>query len=680
MLNLVSPVSEILGVGQSSMLLLKHLGVETIKDLLLYFPRDYLDFSVRKNIGALIGEQVVCVEGDIVTIQNIPTKNRSLSITKCVISDGTGELEIAWFNQPYLLQTLKKGMNIVVAGKVEVKFRKFQMTSPFYEVIKDGSSTLNRIVPIYRETEGMNSKWLRTKIESIIGYTTQLEEWLPDEVLVKNDLIQYAQAVKSIHFPEDRKHLGLARRRLAFDEVFLLQLRSLSLRLEWQKMKTGQVLPLKDIRELSAEFVKILPYELTDDQKKVVNEIVKDFSKPFPALRLLEGDVGSGKTVVAALASFLIMKNGGQVAIMAPTEVLARQHFSSLPKLFMQFGLRTELLVGSTTSKEKTELKKELAQGLIDCVIGTHALIQDDVAFSKLAFVVVDEQHRFGVEQRSKLKEKGTPHLLNMTATPIPRTLALALYGDQDLSVIQQMPPGRKTIITRVISPQYRRTANLFIADQIRKGRQIFVICPLVEESEALDVKSATQEYERLKTEVFPEFRIALLHGRMKAAEKDTIMQAFKNQEFDILVSTSVIEVGIDIPNASIIVIEGAERFGLAQLHQFRGRVGRGEYQSYCLLFTSKLDQQNRVRMKAMIDYSSGFDLAEIDLKIRGPGEFFGTRQSGIPDLRMAELSDRVLMEAARESVDWILEKDPKLEYYFRVRSRYEEFLGSKAG
>ncbi|MBI4231636.1 ATP-dependent DNA helicase RecG [Candidatus Peregrinibacteria bacterium] len=454
-----------------------------------------------------------------------------------------------------------------------------------------------------------------------------------------------------------------ARKRLAFDELFLLQLKVLQKKWHWQnKASEKETKIIKLEAEILKQAMTRLPFELTNAQKRVLKEILSDLQKDYPMTRLVQGDVGSGKTIVAALSALNTVKNGYQVAIMAPTEILAKQHYQTLIKVLQPFNINIQFIAGSTTKKQKEDVIRQMKTGTMDIAIGTHALIQEGIGFKNLGLAIIDEQHRFGVKQRDILKQQGSPHLLNMTATPIPRTLAITLYGDQDLSIIDEMPKGRQEILTRVVPEKKRQEAYLWIEDQIKKGRQAFVICPLIDESDVLEVKSVLKEFEHLKENIFPNLHIGLLHGKLKQEEKDQIMENFKENKINILVSTSVIEVGIDVPNATIMLIEGSERFGLAQLHQFRGRVGRGEHQSYCFLFTGNLSEEGTTRMKAMEKYSSGFKLAEIDLELRGPGEIYGVKQSGIPDLKMASLTDSQTIEKARSAAEKIIAKDPLLK------------------
>ena len=478
-----------------------------------------------------------------------------------------------------------------------------------------------------------------------------------------------SEAVYHVHFAKSEKYLNKARERLAFDELFFIQFEALRRKAEWQKSYEDD--RLKVAGGVSDEFMAILPFELTSAQIRVIGEIHHDLAQDFPMTRLVQGDVGAGKTVVAASAIHTILKAGFQAALMAPTEILARQHYKGLMKLLSPFQFNIQLLVGSMSGGERNDVLRQMATGTCDLVIGTHALIQEGVVFSNLGLAVVDEQHRFGVKQREMFKAHGRPHILSLSATPIPRTMALTIYGDQDLSVLDELPPGRQEIITRLVPEKKRRDAEFWVNDQVMKGRQVFVICPLVEESEAIQVKSATEEYERLLYEVFPDHTIALLHGRMKGDDKDTVMKAFSDGKIDILVSTSVVEVGIDVPNASIMIIEGAERFGLAQLHQFRGRVGRGEHQSYCFLFTDSTSCDALQRLKFMVQYNSGFDLAELDLKMRGPGEVYGLKQSGIPDLRMANFGDAELLGRVRDTALHLIEQDINLDGFSTLREKF---------
>ncbi|MDD4352167.1 MAG: ATP-dependent DNA helicase RecG [Candidatus Gracilibacteria bacterium] len=672
-ITLQTDIQEFARVGMKYASLLRALGINTLYDLLTYFPRDYDDQTELRKINEMRTGEKNVVRGQIWSVKSSRTKYGK-QITRGKLSDDTGSIEVVWWNQPYIARAFRDGEEVIMSGKLKYAFGRMTLQSPAYEKVKKDQTHTARIVPIYAETAGLTSKWLRFKLKDCLEYVELIPEFLPEEILDKNDLISIGEAIRQIHFPDSREALAAARKRLGFNELFIIQLNALRQKILWRANYQGFEKQIPLDADLIKEFSAKLPFQLTNAQKKAAYEILKDLEKSVPMLRLLEGDVGSGKTIVATIALLNTIKAGYQTALMVPTEVLAKQHFAGLAKLLAAFGVNTQFLAGSTTAKENDEIRMGLQNGLIDLVIGTHAIIQEGVNFKNLGLAIVDEQHRFGVLQRAKLKAQGSPHLLNMTATPIPRSLALTLYGDQDLSIIDEMPPGRKKIITKVVMPTERQTANLFIEDQVAKGRQIFVICPLIEDSDVLEVKSATAEYERLQKEVFPKLKVGLLHGKMKQKEKDAIMQDFKDNNINILVSTSVIEVGIDIPNATIMLIEGADRFGLAQLHQFRGRVGRGEYQSYCLLFSDADSENAKIRLKAMEQYDDGFKLAEIDLEMRGPGEVFGTRQSGIPDLKMASLSDHELIKQSRDAAEQILEQDPELEKHELILQEIEKY------
>ncbi len=513
-----------------------------------------------------------------------------------------------------------------------------------------------RIVPIYSESKGLTSKWLRGKIKEVLNLISEIPDFLPLEIKEEYNLMDLDTAVREIHFPQNQEMLQKSKIRLSFDELFLIQLNYLKQKIDWQTNQS----PIVEFQEgVVKKFVQSLPFQLTFDQKRCAWEILKDLKQPHPMNRLLEGDVGSGKTIVACIAILNVVKAGYSAVLICPTEVLAKQHFERIKKLLKPLGVRVELLVGSTKKSLKEKIHQAISSGEIDLVVGTHSLIQEKISFKNLALAVIDEQHRFGVEQRAAIRRKNqthlAPHVLLMTATPIPRTLALALYGDLDLSLIREMPPGRQKIITRFVRPQERSKAYDFIRKKIAAGRQCFVICPLIEESDKLGIKAATSEFEKLSKETFPEFRVGMLHGKMKASEKDKIMFKFQKGELDILVSTPVVEVGIDVPNATVMLIEDAERFGLAQLHQFRGRVGRGQHQSYCFLFTESSARTVYARLKAILEAKDGFELAEKDLEIRGPGEIYGLRQHGFPDLKMASLKDLNLIQKAKQAAEKFL-------------------------
>lgn len=668
-LNLNTSVKNIPGIGPNYQKLLKSLGIKKVIDFLFYFPRRYDDFSIISSINQVKEEgQIVTIKGKVWQIKNQRSKIKRKIITLANIVDETGAIEAIWFNQPFLTKIIKNNEEIILSGKVKKSGYKFILQNPVYELLNSQKSETihsGRIVPVYNEIEGLTSRWLRLKIKFLLPLIEQIKDYLPQEIIRNYNLVSLPRAIYQIHFPDSYQDLKRARYRLAFDELFLIQLSNLQQKLAWQNNKAY---PFKINLELIKNYVKNLPFSLTNAQKKASWEILKDLEKEIPMNRLLEGDVGSGKTVVASLAILTVIKNGFQVAYMAPTEILARQHFQTLQNLFKKFSFKITLLLGSLSSKEKKESLSQIKLGKSDLIIGTHALIQESITFPKLGLVIIDEQHRFGVEQRAILRKKNKakfyPHFLTMTATPIPRTLALAIYGDLDLSIIDEMPPGRQKIITKIVRPFEREKVYEFIKKEILASHQVFVICPLIEDSDYLGVKSVKKEYEKLSQKIFPQFKIALLHGRMKGQEKEKTMEDFKNGLIDILISTSVVEVGIDVPNATVMMIEGAERFGLAQLHQFRGRVGRGEKQSYCFLFTENPSGNTFKRLYALVKCENGFELAEKDLAIRGPGEIYGLRQHGIPDLKMASLQDILLIKKARQAAEDILKKDEELKNY----------------
>ena len=644
------------------------MGVRTTRDLLTYFPWRYSDESEFVKIAHLkIGEPMT-VRGRLKNIFGRKTRNGKFMLT-AKFYDETGEIEVMWFNQQYLRTLLKDGMEIILTGKLKWSGSRGSFMSPKYEIPKPSTELLHtgRLVPVYHETSGITSKWFREKIRPVLYMSKFFDDPLPDYFIEDYDLMPYKEAVAQVHFPDNEKCLERARFRLGFQELLAIQLRVLMRKEYWKQIAKDAGKVIDTDKKVVQQFLSTLPFELTEAQSRAVDEILADLSKPVSMSRLLEGDVGSGKTVVAALSIFLAVQSGYQAVLMVPTEILAKQHYKTLYKYLKDFGLNIQLLTGSLTKSQKDELVTTIRLGTVDIVVGTHAIIQDTVSFKNLGLAVVDEQHRFGVNQRAILKHFGAPHLLSMTATPIPRTLALTLYGDQDLSIIDEKPAGRQEIVTRVVPSKKRSDAYNWIASQIQDGRQAFVVCPLIEESETLEVKSAIDEFERLREEVFPDFNLGLLHGRMKQADKDLVMQKFVDREIDILVSTTVIEVGIDVPNASIMLIEAADRFGLAQLHQLRGRVGRGEHQSYCFLFPENNSEMSKKRMKAMVENSDGFKLAEIDLELRGPGEVYGTRQSGIPDLKMASLSDHEMVRSAREAAEKLLAQNLPLETILEI-------------
>ncbi len=716
MLDLNTKVEEVPKIGSAYQKKLKKLGIKTIQDLLFYFPARYDDFSDIIPINQVKVGEIACVQGKIISIDQTHTFKRGMEITEVLLEDATGQISALWFNQPYLIKSLKEEDSICLAGKVSLGKDGIYLNNPAYEKIHEDSENQNlthtgRIIPVYSETKGVTSRWLRYILKPLlVQFYSQVADILPKEIAEKHKFLPVSEAIWQAHFPESFEFADAAKARFAFEDLFLLQLSVLK---EKNKLLKNQAPACPMDVKLMKEFTSSLPFTLTDSQRQCSFQILKDLEKSAPMSRLLQGDVGSGKTVVGAMAALNVVKNGHQVAFMAPTEILAKQHFLSLTKMLEKFNVKIGFLTGKEASINKggktTEIKKkdlllELEFGQIDILIGTHALISKKVIFSKLAFIILDEQHRFGVSQRAELtrNKRLVPHLLSMSATPIPRTLALTVYGDLDLSLIKEMPKDRKKIITTVVGKNDRQKAYEFIKGEVAKGRGVFVIFPRIEGKEESqeptsgslatnnfipqnysfgftqtakeEIKSLKQEYERLSKEIFPDLRITMLYGKMKAEEKQLIMQDFKKGEIDILLSTSVVEVGVDIPRATIMMIEGAERFGLSQLHQFRGRVGRSDLQSYCFLFTTEESQQNRQRLKAMEKSSNGFELAEEDLKIRGPGSLYGVAQSGLPDVAMQNLSNIFLIEKTRTEAKELLEKDPELKNYPLLKERLKQF------
>ncbi len=667
--DLDGPVTQIPGVSSVYARRLEKLGVRTIRDMLYLIPRRHDDFSRLKTIHQLVYGEEATIVG---TVQNTTTRRtqRGLTVTTTVVADATGSIQATFFNQPYLLQQLRPGRQIVLSGRVEAYLGRLLYQSPEWEPLDQDLVHTARLVPVYPLTEGIGPRWMRNVLKRVVdAYAPRLTDPLPRDTREAQRLLPLSDAVRQAHFPDSAERLAQARHRLAFDEFLVIQLGVLRQRRLWRS-NDGRALPTPTA--ILDSFIGALPFGLTNAQQRVLGDILRDMAETRPMSRLLQGDVGSGKTVVAAAAMLAAHANGVQAALMAPTEILAEQHARGVQRMFDLWAQATDqpapeivLLTGSLTASERSAAYAAVASGAAPFVVGTHAVIQSGVAFASLGLAIVDEQHRFGVGQRATLRQKGStavPHLLVMTATPIPRTLALTLYGDLDLSIIDEMPPGRTPIKTKWVTPRERERAYVFVDAQVRQGRQAFVICPLIEESENMETRAAVQEYERLQQHVFPHLRLGLLHGKMKPADKEAAMAAFYAGETQVLVSTSVVEVGIDVPNATVMLVEGANRFGLAQLHQFRGRVGRGEHQSYCLLVADdEISAVGKTRLEAMERTQNGFELAEEDLKLRGPGEFFGTRQSGLPDLIVAQLSDVATLEQARGAAEELFAHDPDL-------------------
>ncbi len=647
---------------------MKSLGIENLGDLLYYFPRRYDDYSALKPINRVQYGEVLTVIATVMSSSVREARGGKLKITELVVSDTTDYLRVNFFNNPYVVRQYPTGSQVVLSGKIEQYLGRKVMNHPAIESLEREHLSTNRIVPIYPLKAGITQQSLRRNIHQVVSYwSPKVADYLPGEMRREAGLVELRTALQQIHFADSNARLNEAKDRLAFDEIFLLQMGVLRQKRNWEASK-ARVFEI-DCAWLDGQLQR-LPFELTNAQKRALSDIRTDLTAGKAMNRLLQGDVGSGKTAVAALAAVLVIQGGAQAAILAPTSILAEQHFKGLSRLLCQgegaplADGQIRLLLGDTASSEKDSIRQALASGEIKLVIGTHALLEDPIQFADLQLAVIDEQHRFGVQQRAALRAKGdNPHLLVMTATPIPRSLALTLYGDLDLSVMDEMPAGRQPIQTSILHPLERERAYLLIQNQVKLGRQAFIIYPQIERTDEEDdgSKAAVDEHRRLQEEVFPELRLGLLHGRMIADDKEREMAAFRDGEYQVMVSTSVVEVGVDVPNATVMLVEGADRFGLAQLHQFRGRVGRGSEASYCLLIPGDDNALENERLAAMVETTDGFLLAEKDLQQRGPGDFLGTRQSGIPELQMASLMDVRLIEKARSLAQKVFSIDPEL-------------------
>ncbi|MFN8524099.1 MAG: ATP-dependent DNA helicase RecG [Chloroflexota bacterium] len=667
-----TPISVVKFIRQREAQLLSRLGITTLGDLLWHYPNRHERYPPTSTASDLFLQQVGSYEGIVQDVEITPAARGGLHRIVATIADRTGRVVATWFRHARF-SPVKVGQRVAVSGVITPGARALSFENPEWERADGEPVHTRRMVPVYPLTAGLSERWLRERIKwAVDAFAGRIADPLPEEIRREHNLWPLEEAVRQLHFPDSEADLAIARQRLAFDELLTIQLVVVKRKHDWQG---AAALPLAATEPAVAALLDSQPYRLTGGQQRVLDEIYADIAKTRPMIRLLQGEVGSGKTAVAATALFVAVAAGAQGSLMAPTEILAEQHFSSLNGFYERargplesLGLpvpRVALLTGSVKGKRRREVYEAAAQGEIDVLVGTQAVIQQDVEFARLGLAVVDEQHRFGVRQRVALREKGGhPHVLVMTATPIPRTLALSLYGDLDLSVIDEMPPGRQQVRTLLLSTAERPHAYRKIRDEVAKGHQAFVICPLVDDSPNLEARAATQEFARLQESDLADLRLGLLHGRMKPAQKDSVMRAFRDREFDVLVSTAVVEVGVDIPNATVMLIEGAERFGLAQLHQFRGRVGRGSAPAVCLLLSDEESETATQRLQVVEHSSSGLELADYDLRQRGPGDYFGVRQSGLPELRIATLDDAPLVERARQAAQSILLADPSLELH----------------
>lgn len=650
------------GIGPKKAEKLNKLGIYTIKDLLYYFPRQFEDRSIIKKIAQLEDEEKVTVKALITNIESY-TPKKGMTITRIDVKDDTGFAKLTFFNREYIKNTFRVGDSILAFGKVKKNGRFVELNSCELEYLSTSPKNIGKLVPVYPLSYGVTNKDIMNTVRMVFeNKDIKIPEYMPEYLLKKYRLCGIEYAIKNIHFPKDKESLKIALYRLIFEELLVLQL---GLFMYKGGSSDEKGILFKRNQRLD-EVLKSLPFSLTRAQNRALNEIIDDMCSEKVMNRLVQGDVGSGKTVVALLALAECVFNGYQGALMAPTEILAQQHYESFTETFEDIGINVELLTGSVTKKQKEGILQRAKDGEIDILIGTHALIEDDVEFKNIGLVITDEQHRFGVRQRGKLSSKGeSPDILVMTATPIPRTLALILYGDLDISIIDELPPGRQPIETIAVEKKKRgKVYNSLVRREVDKGRQVYIVCPLVEESETLDITSATETAEEIKRDFFPDLRVGLLHGKMKPSEKDAIMTAFKNHELDILVSTTVIEVGVNVPNSTLMIIENAERFGLAQLHQLRGRVGRGKHQSYCVLIYGSNSEVCRKRMSIMEETNDGFKISEKDLEIRGPGEFFGTMQHGVPELKVANLFKHMkILKTVQQEARIIIGEDPTLDF-----------------
>lgn len=676
MSKLKQDIQYIKGVGPKKAYLLKRLNINTIEDMIWHIPRDYEDRGNIKKIASLrLGEKVTFY-GKILGEGNVSKPRKNLSIIKFNVKDETGTIEVVFFNKIYLKKVLTSGQRVMINGEIKKSFKGLQVVNPIIEKIDiDEEQGKQGIVPIYPSTEGLSQKELVSIQKRVFKIVNEsMVEYLPDEIIKRYRLCNIQFALHNIHFPSSVQALKIAKYRLVFEEFLLLQLGLFKIKKGIVHDKKG--IALKNNKGIK-EFIGKLPFKLTEAQEKVFGEISLDLEKDVPMNRLVQGDVGSGKTIVAIISLLKAVINGYQGAFMAPTEILAEQHYLSLTELFEPLGVKVGLLVGSLSKKEKDRVLNEIESGEINIVVGTHALIQEGVNFYNLALVITDEQHRFGVRQRATLASKGeNPHVLVMTATPIPRTLALILYGDLDISIIDHLPPGRKAIKTYSRNSDKRDHIYNFVKKELDKGRQAYVVCPLVEESEVIEAQSATEIAYELSEDLLKGYRVGLLHGKMLPREKEEIMGSFKNGDIDVLVSTTVIEVGVNVPNATIMIVENAERFGLAQLHQLRGRVGRGNYQSYCILINNSKSEISKERMDIMEKTTDGFIISEKDLELRGPGEFFGTRQHGLPELKVANLFRHIsVLKTVQKEIEKMVEMDPdlKLNNYPLLKEKLEQ-------